>query len=110
MLANEYQRLAARTINRDLTREEMEMHSLHGIVGEIGEIHSIYQKVYQGHESDKEHLKKELGDLTWFIAEYCTANGWEFSEILEMNISKLRNRYPDGFTENQSVNRSPDDI
>ena len=45
---NEYQALAARTINRDLNITQLKDHALHGMVGEIGEIHSIYQKFYQG--------------------------------------------------------------
>ena len=45
MTGNEYQELAARTINKGLTFEEQKFHALHGMVGEIGEIHSIYQKM-----------------------------------------------------------------
>ena len=74
MTGNEYQELAARTINQGLTFEEQKFHALHGMVGEIGEIHSIYQKMYQGHAFEVDHVKKEFGDLLWFIAEYCTAN------------------------------------
>ena len=40
MLGSEYQLLASRTINNDLTKKEQEMHALHGLVGEIGELHS----------------------------------------------------------------------
>ena len=73
----QYQDLAARTINPALTHEQMKDHALKGMVSEIGEINSIYQKVYQGHEFDEEHVKKELGDLMWFVAEYCTGWGME---------------------------------
>ena len=73
----EYQMDAARTINTDLEDHECMFHALHGMVGEIGEIHSLFQKVYQGHSMDTEHLKKELGDLMWFIAEFCTSQGWQ---------------------------------
>ena len=106
----EYQRLAARTINFNLTDKSKEMHSLHGMVGEIGELHSIYQKRYQGHMDTDEHRKKELGDLLWFVAEYCTANGWELSEIAEMNIEKLIERFPDGFDVDHSLHRKAGDI
>ena len=60
MTGNEYQELAARTINKGLTFEEQKFHALHGMVGEIGEIHSIYQKMYQGHERGKSdrHARK----------------------------------------------------
>lgn len=110
MTGNEYQRLAARTINAKLSEKEVMKHALHGMVGEIGEIHSLYQKVYQEHELDYTHLKKETGDLIWFIAEYCTAMRWNLEEIMEMNIEKLRARYPEGFDSDKSQHRKEGDI
>ena len=111
MKMNEYQKLAARTINPVLTASEMEMHALHGMSGEIGEIHSMYQKQYQGHRLlDAEHLKKELGDLLWFVAEFCTSAGWTLEEIAQMNIDKLKARFPEGFEVDKSLNRAEGDI
>lgn len=110
MTPNEYQKLAARTIKSDLDPVEISYHALHGMVGEIGELHSIYQKEFQGHEKDQEHIKKELGDLLWFVAEYCTANCWWLEDIMQMNIDKLRNRYPDGFDAEHSLHRAEGDI
>ena len=110
MTGNEYQKLAARTINKGLTFEEQKCHALHGMVGEIGEIHSIYQKMYQGHAFEVDHVKKEFGDLLWFIAEYCTAKGWRLDDIMRMNIDKLKERYPDGFKAEQSLHRKAGDI
>lgn len=54
----EYQNLAYRTMNHDLTWKEQGKHALHGMVSEIGELHGIYQKTYQGHEFNEEHAKK----------------------------------------------------
>ena len=105
-----YQILAARTINKDLTRKEQMTHALHGMVGEVGEIHSLYQKVFQGHTFDEDHAKKEVGDLLWFIAEYCTAMGWELDDVMQMNIDKLKARFPDGFEAEKSLNRKEGDI
>ena len=110
MTLNEYQNLAARTINKDLTPSQLEDHAMKGMVGEIGEINSIYQKVYQGHEFDEEHVKKELGDLMWFVAEYCTGWGWNLDDICQMNIDKLRARFPDGFEVDKSIHRAEGDI
>ena len=110
MNANKYQNLAARTINPNLSRISQIDHALKGMVSEIGEINGIYQKVYQGHAIDNKHLKKEFGDLLWFIAEYCTARNWNLGDIMEMNIDKLCSRYPDGFTTEQSLNRADGDI
>ena len=106
----QYQELAARTINPALINEQLKDHALKGMVGEIGEINSIYQKVYQGHEFDEEHVKKERGDLLWFIAEYCTAWGWNLDDICQMNIDKLRARFPNGFEVDKSIHRAEGDI
>lgn len=110
MRGNEYQELAGRTINQELYDYEMEMHALHGMVGEIGELNSMYQKAFQGHVFNEEHAKKELGDLLWFVAEYCTAMGWNMEDIMMLNIKKLIARYPDGFKSEQSLNRREGDI
>ena len=105
-----YMRKAARTINSDLDAAEIEMHALHGMCGEVGEIHSIYQKVYQGHDFSDEHLKKEIGDLMWMIAELCIARNYSMDDICRMNIDKLLARYPDGFDAEHSLNRKTGDI
>lgn len=109
MTGNEYQKLAMRTAP-DISDSDREKHALHGIVSEAGEIHGLYQKVYQGHTIDKEHAKKELGDLMWFIAEYADANGWKLSDIMQMNIDKLKARYPQGFDSEKSLHRKEGDI
>lgn len=110
MSENKYQKLAERTINSSLNKEEMIQHALFGMCGEIGELQSIYQKVYQSHEFDLEHAKKEIGDLLWFIAEWCTANEVDLDDIMDMNIEKLKNRYPKGFEGEKSINRIEGDI
>lgn len=111
MTANEYQKLASRTIADGMSIVDKEFHALHGMVGEIGELHSIYQKQYQGHlEDSTEHRKKELGDLLWFIAEYCTACNWTLEEVMELNIDKLKKRYPEGFETERSLHRQEGDV
>ena len=111
MTGNEYQKLASRTMGKDWTHSQYEHHALHGMVGEIGELHSIYQKMYQGHiEVGYEHYQKELGDLLWFIAEYCTAMNWDLEDIMQMNIDKLKARYPEGFDAEHSLHRAEGDI
>ena len=107
---NEYQRLASRTINHNLSYNAMTRHALFGLCGEVGELHSLYQKVYQGHALDLEHAKKECGDCLWMIAELCTANGWKLEEVAQMNIDKLKARFPEGFSEEKSLNRAEGDI
>lgn len=111
MRGNEYQFLASRTIGENMNDVDKEFHALHGMVGEIGELHSIYQKRYQGHiEPSDEHRMKEVGDLLWFIAEYCTANHWNLEDVMIANIEKLIARYPDGFDVDRSLYRKEGDI
>lgn len=110
MQMNEYQKAAARTINKTLWRNQIVYHALHGMVSEIGELHGLYQKSYQGHDIDTAHEKKELGDLLWFIAEYCTAMGWTLEDVAQLNIDKLKARYPEGFSEDKSLHRKEGDI
>lgn len=110
VLAWSYQKAAARTINKNLTTEEKINHALFGMASEVGELTGIYQKAYQGAEIDEIHCKKELGDLLWFIAEYCTAMGWNLTDVMETNIEKLKERYPDGFEIERSLHRKEGDI
>lgn len=105
MNINMYQQLAARTINPKNTHIQSLLHALHGMSAEVGEIHSIYQKSYQGHEVDDDDLKAELGDLLWFCAEYCTAQGWDMEQVCIENIEKLRKRFPKGFSAERSLHR-----
>lgn len=105
-----YQYLASRTISRDLKLDAIKSHALHGMASEIGEVHGLYQKTYQGHQLDENHVKSELGDLLWFIAEFCSANGWKLSDVANRNIEKLIARYPNGFEAEKSLKRKEGDI
>ena len=60
MTFNEYQKIAARTINKSLSKEEMLLHGLFGLAAEAGEVLGIYQKQYQGHAPSDEHLINEI--------------------------------------------------
>ena len=110
MTMNEYQELAARTIRGDIGASARAVHALHGMVSEVGELHGVYQKVYQGHKFDREHAKKELGDLMWFVAEYAGAMGWTLEEVAQANVDKLRARYPEGFDAAHSLHRAEGDV
>lgn len=110
MTGTEYQHLAARTINPALTAAETEAHALYGMAAEVGELLGLYQKRLQGHALDSEYIKKETGDILWFIAELCTVNGWSLGDIMQLNIDKLKARYPDGFDAGHSMHRTEGDV
>ena len=91
---NEYQKLAFRTSPCPDSSVRAEMHGVFGLCSEAGEVAALYQKEYQGRAMDREHLKKELGDCLWMIAEICTANGFELEDVMITNIKKLEARFP----------------
>ena len=111
MEINEYQRLAMQTLNPELNKKEVLINSVMGVCGESGEAIDIVKKWFaQGHELDKEHLKKELGDIAWYLAEAATALDTTLEEILQANIEKLQKRYPEGFNKEKSLTRLKGDI
>ena len=110
MNVNEYQELAMRTLNPDLDKKDVLINSVMGLCGESGEAIDIVKKWYaHGHELDKEHLAKELGDIAWYLAEAATALDMSLEDILTANIEKLKKRYPEGFDTNRSIDRSKED-
>ena len=107
MTINEYQKLAMKTLNPQLSEKDVLINGVMGLCGESGEAIDIVKKwLAQGHELDKEKLKKELGDICWYLAETATALDCDLEEIMAANIEKLRQRYPDGFDSDRSVNRT----
>ena len=111
MTGNGYQRLAMRTCSIPYDdKEGMLRHAVFGLCSEAGEVAGILQKVYQGHAFNKEHMMKELGDCQWMIAEACEALGVTLEDVMEMNVEKLKARYPKGFEAERSLNRVEGDI
>ena len=111
MEINEYQKLAMTTLNPELNRKEVLINSVMGLCGESGEAIDIVKKwLAQGHELDKEHLAKELGDIAWYLAEAATALDLPLEQILQANLDKLRKRYPEGFDTRRSLARLQGDL
>lgn len=112
MTPNEYQREAMRTdAGTDYPTMEPIVNAALGIAGEGGEVADIIKKhIFQGHELDREHVAKELGDVLWYIALGAHSIGYSLEQIMEMNVEKLRNRYPDGFESDRSIHRVEGDI
>ena len=110
MTGNEYQKLAMRTCNVNDNKVNMLRHGVFGLASEAGEVAGLLQKVYQGHEFDDEHMKKELGDCMWMIAEICTAFDFSLDDVMQTNIDKLKARYPDGFDPDKSLHRKDGDV
>ncbi len=106
MTINEYQELAMRTVNPELDKKDMLINSVMGLCGESGEAIDIVKKWFaHGHELDREHLAKELGDIAWYLAEAAMALDMKLDDIFGANIEKLKKRYPGGFETKRSIER-----
>lgn len=85
-----------------------------GLTAEAGEFDEIVKKlVFQGkplNEENIHHMKRELGDVMWYLAVACRALGTSIDEILEMNVEKLSARYPAGFEILRSEVRVASDV
>ena len=86
-----------------------------GMGAESGEFTEVVKKiVFQGkpvNEDNIFHMKRELGDIMWYVAQACMALDTDFNEIIEMNVEKLKARYPGGeFDVHYSENRKEGDV
>jgi NTP pyrophosphatase (non-canonical NTP hydrolase) len=86
-----------------------------GMSAEAGEFTEIVKKiVFQGKPVNDEnlfHMKRELGDIMWYVMQACMGLGTDLDEIIEMNIDKLKSRYPGGeFDAHYSENRQEGDV
>ena len=110
MNINNYQKEAMKTLNPELNKKDILINSVMGLCGESGEAIDIVKKwLMQGHELDKDHLIKELGDVARYLAEAATALDIPLDTILQGNLDKLHQRYPDGFNASASINRQKED-
>lgn len=112
MTINEYQTAALRTAQtEELTHVELVMNSALGLCGESGEVADLVKKHrFQGHGLDIEHIAKELGDVAWYLAVGAYSIGYDLEKILQMNVDKLKARYPDGFSTDRSLHRAENDV
>ena len=111
MQVNEYQKAAMATLNLALDKKDVLINSVMGLCGESGEAIDIVKKwLMQGHELDREHLVRELGDVAWYLAEAATALDVPLEAVFQGNLDKLRQRFPNGFDVGASVNRKEGDL
>ena len=104
---------------QELNGERPDIHRLLtaavGLSAESGEFTEIVKKIiFQGkpyNDDNVYHMKRELGDICWYLAQACMALNTSFDEIVEMNVEKLKSRYPGGeFDVYKSENRAEGDL
>lgn len=107
---NEYQKLALRTASEEAMKNPI-LNGVLGLGGETGECSDLVKKhLFQGHELDKDRMAKELGDVAWYLALTAHGIGYDLETIFQMNVDKLRARYPDGFDADHSLHRQVGDV
>ena len=121
MTGTEYQNLAMRTNDGKATYRLLDLITIGedtgtvlnaclGLSGEVGEFNDMIKKwIFHEKDFNEDYLKKECGDIMWYIAMMCHAFGWNLDEIMQMNIEKLKARYPEGFDTDRANNREKSD-
>lgn len=105
---NEYQ---ARAANLNLCPEEFRLiHSILGLAGEAGEVAEKFKKLYRDRrgvmdEAFKVEIKKELGDILWYVSDVGTNLGIDLQQIADYNIEKLESRKQRGKLTGSGDNR-----
>lgn len=112
---NEYQRQSMRTATAVNPHEDLDGWKYQlsgfglGVAGEAGEVADILKKVlHHGHDMDPVAMKKELGDVLWYVQAIADRYGLTLHEVAQANIDKLKARYPNGWSAEDSINRDSD--
>lgn len=133
MQGNEYQALAMRTNDKKSTDRllnkindlkignhcgdtpEIELggvlNAALGLSGEVGELNDMLKKwVFHEKQLDVEHLKREISDVCWYLTLMCDSFEFNLDEIMQINVDKLKARYPEGFDTYRANHRQPGDV
>ena len=108
MKLSDYQREARRTLTMPADPSPLLLAVIGlGLAGEAGEVVELIKKhVGHGHDLDAREVKKELGDVLWYLAGVASLLGLNLDDIAHANIEKLKARYPEGFKHEPSRNRT----
>lgn len=106
MLFDEYQEKVAEFASGDLPRDVALTVWALGLCGEAGQVADHIKKhVGHGHPLNREYVKKELGDLLWYISALADWLDMSIESIAIQNIDELEEQYPDGFSPEVSLSR-----
>ncbi len=82
-----------------------------GLTGESGEVADLVKKgIFHEKGIDIDYLKKECGDVMWYVAMICDASGFTLDDVMQTNKEKLESRYPDGFDTWRANHKQEGDI
>jgi NTP pyrophosphatase (non-canonical NTP hydrolase) len=96
MNLQEYQNLCKLTAKKfDNDEKEIMTWGL-GVAGEAGDVAGCIKKTFSHDNDQKQGIKENIGDMLWYAAMICNFFNWNFDEVLQENIEKLKKRYPEG--------------
>ena len=106
MTMEEYEQLAARTLNPSLSRDQRLLDAAAGLAEEAGEVLGLVRKhFFMDHPLDPARVTTELGDALWCLTAAAGALGITLEDVAAANIAKLRKRYPTGYSNEESRSR-----
>jgi NTP pyrophosphatase (non-canonical NTP hydrolase) len=105
----DYINKALRTLSNKFYKEKVNENIIHGAMGistEANEIlDAVKKSLFYGKDFDLVNLREEIGDCFWYLAILAHEADMSFEEIMEININKLKKRYPDKYTDEAAINR-----
>lgn len=103
MNLKEYQEDVART---SAETKDDNLHMILGMLTELGELADQFKKnMASGKSIDFVNVFEELGDLMWYVAQFCNIHNTNLEDVIEANSAKLHARYPEKFTADAHDNR-----
>ena len=103
MRFNEYQEEASKTA---IYPEQYKIvYPALGLAGEAGEVAEKVKKHIRDGVLNVEDLKKELGDVLWYLAAITSDLGLSLDDVAESNLQKLRSRQARGVIGGSGDNR-----
>lgn len=77
-----------------------------GLAGEVGEVcEKVKKHIRDGRDLDREDLKKELGDVLWYLAAVATDLGIDLNDVATTNYHKLKSRQERNVLQGSGDNR-----
>lgn len=102
MNPNSYQKEALRTVGP--VSHGGHIYTALGLAGEVGEyVELVKHKEYHSWTIDRDLIREELGDIAWYLAVACDSWHMTLEEVLQANIDKLQQRYPAGYSHEESM-------
>lgn len=106
MSFDEYQEWCKTKWKTENTHRDQVLECALGLSGEAGEFADLIKKeIFHKHSVPQITKKKELGDVAYYLTTMCTLTGVSLSDVIDMNVNKLNERYPNGFESERSINR-----